>query len=82
VALSAHGNRSDKTDRMKLIEIERGESLEELLPRLIKEKGSVRAAAEALDVWPSVISRWLKRLGLEVTTEITVQQVRTPAKAR
>jgi hypothetical protein len=65
---------------MKLIEIERGEPLEVLLPRLIKEKGSVRAAAEVLEVWPSVVSRWLKRLGLEVTTEITVQEVRTSGR--
>lgn len=55
-----------KTDRMKLIEIERGEPMEKLLPRLIMEKGSVRGAAEELEVWPSVISRWLTRLGLSV----------------
>lgn len=64
-----------KGNRLKTIERERGEPLEALIPRLIKEEGTVFGAAVALGVHPNTISYWLRKNNLTVETRQTAQVV-------
>ena len=53
-----------KTDKMRLVELEHGKSLEQLLPRLIRERGGPKGAAGALGVPLTTLWRWIDMLSL------------------
>ena len=59
-----------KRDRLPEIEVERGEPLEQLIPRLLNEKGNVKDVADELDVHPNTISRWMKKEGVQRTVVV------------
>jgi sugar diacid utilization regulator len=56
-----------KVSQSKLVRIAqerfKGEPLETLLPRLVKEKGSIHAAAAELDVAPNAVGYRMKKMG-------------------
>jgi len=47
---------------------EKGETPETLVPKAVKEHGSIAAAAVALGVSPTTIRYWLKKLKIKVET--------------
>ena len=54
-----------KTRKMLGVEAEQGERLEDLLPRLIDERGQSGAAAY-LDVSKATLGYWLLKLGISI----------------
>ena len=54
-----------KTKQMLRVEAERGERLEDLLPRLIDERGQ-SGAADYLDVSKATVGYWLLKLGISI----------------
>lgn len=60
-----------KTTVVKLIEQREGVEIQDLLPRLFEEEGSVRRVAERLGVCHPTVTHWMKRHNLKVTRTIT-----------
>ncbi len=56
-------NVSNRTRKLAAIALERGEPLEVLIPRVVRETGSANAAARELDVAQGTILYWMKKLG-------------------
>ena len=54
-----------KTKQMLRVEAEQGERLEDLLPRLIDERGQ-SGAADYLDVSKATVGYWLLKLGISI----------------
>ena len=54
-----------KTRKMLGVEAEQGERLEDLLPRLIDERGQ-SGAADYLDVSKATLGYWLLKLGISI----------------
>ena len=54
-----------KTRKMLGVEAEQGERLEDLLPRLIDERGQ-NGAADYLDVPKATLGYWLLKLGISI----------------
>ena len=54
-----------KTRKMLGVEAEQGERLEDLLPRLIDERGQ-SGAADYLDVSKATVGYWLLKLGISI----------------
>lgn len=54
---------SKRKGRLADIACERGESIDSLVPRIVAESGSIRAAATQLGVADNTIRHHLKRLG-------------------
>jgi hypothetical protein len=54
-----------KSKQMKKVEVEQGELLETLIPRLFRETQSVQDMAEQLRVNRHTMTFWVLRLGLE-----------------
>lgn len=50
---------------------EHGESLETLIPRLLREHKTVVKVAAHLDVYPHTIQNWLKRNGYHKQAHVT-----------
>lgn len=49
-----------------------GESLEQVLPRLVKEEGSIQRVAVRLDVFPNAIRHWVKKNGYRLSSKRTL----------
>lgn len=60
---------SQRPNRLKEIASQRGETPETLVPRTVREAGSVYGAAVKLGVSRTTISYWLKKLGIKVETQ-------------
>jgi hypothetical protein len=58
-----------KTPAMRVIELERGEPLETLLPRLFDQLGNYEAVAADLQIHRVTLSDWLDDLGATVETK-------------
>lgn len=65
-----------KTPSMRVIELEHGEPLETLLPRLFDELGTMQAVADHLGLHRITLIGWLGDLGAEVRKHQT--RVRFP----
>ena len=53
-----------KSEQMRRVEDEWGEDLERLLPRLLRETGTIYGAARRLGVTEGSLIRWMGRLDL------------------
>lgn len=57
-----------RPNRLKEIASEMGETPETLVPRIVREEGSIYGAAVRLGVSRSTLAYWLKKMGLKVET--------------
>lgn len=57
-----------KPNRLKELAAQTGDTPENLVPRTIREEGSVLAAALKLGVAPNTLRYWLKKLGIRAET--------------
>jgi len=57
-----------KYEKLEAIAASLGESLDELIPRVITEEGSIFKAAQRLGVYPNTIQNWIKRNNYRLTT--------------
>lgn len=58
--------------KLEQIASDAGESLETLIPRVIRETGSVHKAAIVLGVYPNAIRHWLDKNKLRLVIRRTV----------
>lgn len=63
--IGTEGIRLSKKQKLKGIAASNGESIEEMIPRVVKEEGSATRAAQRLGVAPNAIRYWLKKLGYQ-----------------
>jgi len=59
---------AQRPNRLKEIAIERGVTIETLIPRTVSEEGSVYGAAVKLGVSRNTVSYWLKKMNIKVET--------------
>ena len=64
-----------KTLKMRMMEIERGEALETLLPRLFDRLQTAEAVASELEISTVSLRRWLELIGAE-TRRVQITTVR------
>jgi hypothetical protein len=71
-----------QTGKLKTIEKDHEEPLLTLIPRVIREEGSIYKAAVRLDVSPNTLQHWLKKEGFHVTTRqvATVERENDPGE--
>lgn len=60
---------SQRPNRLKEIALERGETPETLVPKTVREEGSIYGAAVKLGVSRTTIAYWLKKMGIKVETQ-------------
>lgn len=56
----------NRPNKLKEIAASQGEAVEQLIPRIVREEGSIAGAARRLGVGNTTIRYWLKKLGLKV----------------
>ena len=59
---------SQRPNRLKEIATKLGETPETLVPRTVREEGTVYGAAVKLGVSRNTISYWIKKMGMKVET--------------
>jgi DNA invertase Pin-like site-specific DNA recombinase len=69
-------------NRLKEIEIERGESCETLIPRLVNDLGTVEATARELETTSRTILRWLQANGYKRKVKIVWQRAKSLASQK
>lgn len=62
-----------KPNRLKDIADAYGEPIEDLLPRVVSEEGSISGAARKLGVASNAIRYWLKKMNYAATTRRIVE---------
>ena len=65
-----------RPNRLKEFAAKTGEPIAQLVPRVIREEGSIYGAAQRLGVAPNTIQYWLKKLGLVVRYRQVAEVVR------
>ena len=58
-----------RSNRLKEIAAKLGETPETLVPRTVREEGSIYGAAVKLGVSRNTIGYWLKKMGIKVETQ-------------